>query len=353
MISFAQNFEDVLLARIFRDQPKGFYVDVGAHYPIIDSVTEHFYRLGWRGINIEPLPTAFSELTITRPFDVNLNVAVAESEGEAPFFALDGLSTLNGEVAARYGKTGLEPRQVLTTTRRLDSILSEHAPSQIDFLKIDVEGAEGGVVRSNDWSRFRPSILIIEAIDPQTQEIRTEDWQDIVLEAGYEMVHFDGANQWYCNKDFAKPISSWFVPPNSLDHFTTFPQISAEARATTATREAAYEREHLAKELTKISEAITALAEGHHSTPAPNDGLAEVWQLLQEIVKKSFEAMPDLNVPANSSEELVDSQQIINELRDEINVLKRENEDFRNRLVFSEKSRLNLVEVLSSRGVDF
>lgn len=85
MINFAQNFEDVILARIFHDRRTGFYVDVGAHYPLIDSVTEHFYRLGWRGINIEPLPSAFEELSRTRTHDVNLNFAIAEEEGEVEF----------------------------------------------------------------------------------------------------------------------------------------------------------------------------------------------------------------------------------------------------------------------------
>lgn len=351
MFSFAQNFEDVLLARIFRGQTTGFYVDVGAHYPLIDSVTEHFYRLGWRGINIEPLPPAFSELTRIRPRDVNLNVAVAENEGEIPFFALDGFSTLNGEVAARHGKAGLEPRQILTKTRRLDSILREHALGQIDFLKIDVEGAEGGVVRSNDWSRFRPSIVIIEAIDPQTHELRFEEWESPILEAGYELVHFDGVNRWYWNRDFPKPMPSCFLPPNALDRFTAFSQISAEAHATAAARETAYEREQLANELTKISGAITALVEGNHSTPAPNGGLADVWPLLQEITRTWSNAQSISEVKTISKDLFDEAQRVIDRLRGEAEILKNEKEDLQNQLILSEKSRLTLVEALSLHGI--
>ena len=56
MISYAQNFEDVILWRALRDVPNGFYIDIGAGHPVADSVTMHFYEHGWRGINVEPDP---------------------------------------------------------------------------------------------------------------------------------------------------------------------------------------------------------------------------------------------------------------------------------------------------------
>lgn len=53
VISYAQNGEDVVLARLFQDQLFGRYVDVGAAHPVRDSVRKHFYDLGWRGANVE------------------------------------------------------------------------------------------------------------------------------------------------------------------------------------------------------------------------------------------------------------------------------------------------------------
>ena len=73
MISFAQNFEDVMLYRVFRGQPTGFYIDVGAADPTHRSVTRLFYDLGWRGINIEPRQMFFEELQHARPRDINLD----------------------------------------------------------------------------------------------------------------------------------------------------------------------------------------------------------------------------------------------------------------------------------------
>lgn len=345
MISFAQNFEDVILARIFRDRLNGFYVDIGAHYPLIDSVTEHFYRNGWRGINIEPLPSAFNELVRVRPLDINLNAAISEVEGEIPFFALDGFSTLNADVAGRHHKSGLDSQTILVQGRRLDTILAQHSPKHIDFLKIDVEGAEEGVVRSNDWDRFRPSIILIEMIDPQTQEIRFESWESIIVDAGYDVVHFDGVNRWYWNRDFPSASSNCFLPPNALDHFTSFEQISAEAHAAAAAREAAYEREKSAKLLAKIGHALNELAQGGYSTPTPDDSLAGAWLNLQELVRRRNDVRP------TSTAEMSDANHEIEGLKLQIENLLTSSEALQRRLVFSEQSRATLAEALSSRGI--
>jgi hypothetical protein len=66
-ISYAQNYEDVMLLRAFKDVAHGFFIDVGANDPIGDSVTCAFYQRGWVGINIEPLPTHFADFTHLAP----------------------------------------------------------------------------------------------------------------------------------------------------------------------------------------------------------------------------------------------------------------------------------------------
>jgi len=73
-ISYAQNYEDVMLQRAFKDIKKGFYIDVGANDPVIDSVTKAFYDSDWHGINIEPVTEWFIKLQEARPNDTNLNI---------------------------------------------------------------------------------------------------------------------------------------------------------------------------------------------------------------------------------------------------------------------------------------
>ncbi|MFO1146553.1 MAG: hypothetical protein U1E33_08440 [Rhodospirillales bacterium] len=80
MISYAQNFEDVLLFRCFGKLPDGFYVDIGAFDPVVDSVTKAFYDQGWSGINVEHSPS-IEDLRRDRPRDINLAIAISDAEG--------------------------------------------------------------------------------------------------------------------------------------------------------------------------------------------------------------------------------------------------------------------------------
>ena len=50
MISYAQNFEDVMLWRALKHVERGFYIDIGAQDPVVDSVSLAFYEQGWRGV---------------------------------------------------------------------------------------------------------------------------------------------------------------------------------------------------------------------------------------------------------------------------------------------------------------
>ena len=83
-VSYAQNLEDVMLWRALRSIDAGFYIDVGASSPNMDSVTRAFSERGWRGINVEPSPHYFSQLVERRPADINLNVAVGNRSVRRP-----------------------------------------------------------------------------------------------------------------------------------------------------------------------------------------------------------------------------------------------------------------------------
>lgn len=70
-ISYAQNFEDVMLWRALKHIKNGTYVDIGAQHSIIDSVSKAFYDNGWRGIYIEPVQKYADLLRLNRPVDNN------------------------------------------------------------------------------------------------------------------------------------------------------------------------------------------------------------------------------------------------------------------------------------------
>jgi FkbM family methyltransferase len=220
-VSYAQNLEDVILRRCFPG-PSGFYVDVGASHPVLDSVTMGFYEAGWSGLNIEPVPERIAELDYCRPRDTNLRMALAEAPGRATFHVFPrwyGLSTLDGDIAADMRRWGDEAVPVEVEISTLADVLAEQSVEAIDFLKIDVEGAEGRVIAGMDFARWRPVVLLVEATYPTTAEPRHEGWEPAVLAAGYRLVLFDGLNRFYLREESADLAPRFAVPPNVFDDF--------------------------------------------------------------------------------------------------------------------------------------
>ena len=120
-VSYAQNYEDVILWRALKHIKNGFYVDCGAYDPNRDSVTRAFYERGWRGINIEPIATLLQKFVAERPQDINLSLALSDNSNGAQFFEVadTGLSTLLPDVALRHIDAGFFVRPTDVPTRRL------------------------------------------------------------------------------------------------------------------------------------------------------------------------------------------------------------------------------------------
>jgi FkbM family methyltransferase len=167
---FSQEGEDILLARLFADQATGYYVDIGSHHPRRFSNSYWAYQRGWRGINIDAAPGSSIAFNRVRPRDTNIEACIAETDGRVEFF-LFRETALNTSGWARKDAmelaTGSKGRRVLVSAKRLEDLLYNHMPegdSVIDFMSIDVEGSEMAVLRSNDWVRYRPRVIVIEVL---------------------------------------------------------------------------------------------------------------------------------------------------------------------------------------------
>ena len=220
-ISYAQNFEDVMLWRALRHIEKGFYVDVGAMDPIIDSTTQAFYERGWRGVNIEPARSYYEKLSRSRPLDINLPLAVSDAEGMMKFYEVPetGLSTLDLDTARMHHESGLTVIEKQVSVVTLNQILAERVKGPIHFMKIDVEGAEKNVLQGLDLSRWRPWIMVMESTKPNSSEVNYEAWEDLILTAGYDMVYFDGLNRFYVAHEHSVLAEKLRLPPNFFDNF--------------------------------------------------------------------------------------------------------------------------------------
>jgi FkbM family methyltransferase len=228
--SYSQNFEDVLLWRALQTVPNGFYIDVGAADPWAESVTAGFYEEGWRGVNVEPQTEYFAHLVRARPRDVNLQFLVGAVPGTQIFYevskslssrpVLTGLSTNVKSIADRHRESGFivseSPAKVVT----LAEISDRYAANTIHFLKIDVEGGESEVLKGMNFNRHRPWIVLVEATKPNTRISSHEQWEDILIQAAYRFVWFDGLNRFYVSAEQFEALEGHFkLPPNVFDDY--------------------------------------------------------------------------------------------------------------------------------------
>ena len=79
----------------------------------------------------------------------------------------------------------------------LAELCREHGLRDIDFLKVDVEGAEADVLKSGDWKAFRPKAVVVEAIAPGSNEPSWKSWEPFLLAQGYRFMLFDTLNRFY------------------------------------------------------------------------------------------------------------------------------------------------------------
>ncbi len=225
MISYAQNFEDVMLARALESVERGFYIDIGAWHPDRHSVTRHFYELGWSGINVEPGLTYFSLLKRRRPRDLNLNLAVSSRQGpvrfhEAPHSGLSGCDD-TVLIEARRHKIATRTYDIEATT--LAALCEQHAADrEIHFMKVDVEGHEAVVLKSGNWDRFRPWIVVAESVT-STREPARKTFEPFLLDCGYLHAWYDGLNRYYVRRESEALLKHFQLPPNVFDGVVKFP----------------------------------------------------------------------------------------------------------------------------------
>jgi FkbM family methyltransferase len=191
---FSQEGEDMLLKRVMKTNKRnGFYVDIGAFHPIRFSNTYHFYLQGWKGINIDPLPGSKIVFDSVRPRDINLEIAVGEFETTMDYYSFkeSAFNTFSKTRAEEVDGNlctliSVNPCEV----KRLETILDIYSqPNRvIDFLSIDVEGLEIPVLKSNNWSKYKPLYILVEDIESKIINIQDSEVYHFLHEHKYRLL---------------------------------------------------------------------------------------------------------------------------------------------------------------------
>jgi len=277
LISYAQNNEDVLLNRIFGGQNMGFYIDIGAAHPVDGSVTKLFYDRGWSGINLEP-SSFFELLAAQRPRDINLRMAVFDRKGEVTFAEDSADRGLSRVVSDGAG--------VSVPCDTLEAIVARHGNGRpIDFIKIDAEGSEAAIVKSTDWRKLRPRVLILEATLPWSHVLVNDTWEPVLLEAGYVRAYFDGINCFYVPEEEWPHLSHHFaIPVNVLDNVVAYSSVVALEKA----------HEQLAQAEAKSRAAEASLAAARARQPV---GASPSRGVMMRIARRVYRFVPPVARP--------------------------------------------------------
>ncbi len=193
-LSHFQFGEDMLLRGLTQDIDQGFYVEIGAHHSVYISNTYHFYCRGWRGINIDAIPGSMESFKVLKPRDINLEACITPSENsETKFFTFEqsAFNTCDSVMAKQAISQGAKLAKKITLptttiTKILDTYLSKE--TQIDFMSIDIEGLDEQILMSNNWNRYKPTILLFEKHFVKLTEIEQLLIMEYIANFGYELV---------------------------------------------------------------------------------------------------------------------------------------------------------------------
>jgi FkbM family methyltransferase len=169
-----QEGENIILERIFAKKSKGFYIDVGAHHPLRFSNTLNLYQRGWTGINIEPNQEPIKIFRKLRSRDLNLNIAVSTKKNTCNYYKFKdpALNTTDINIYRMRKRQGYRCTETsIVQTQTLNEILLQNCKKKIDLLKIDVEGNELDVLKSNNWEKFTPNVIICELINVNLEKL--------------------------------------------------------------------------------------------------------------------------------------------------------------------------------------
>ena len=186
--SYAMDNEDLAVIDYFKDKKNGFYVDVGCYHPTHRNNTYLLHKKNWSGVNIDTSEFSIDLFNHMRPKDLNYNCAISNKNEIIKLFyqkELSQLSTTERDQAETVFQGNIKEKEVQAFT--LDEILDrdKFKDIKIDFLDIDVEGADLKVLEGLSFDRFKPELVCVEI---HAKEIKQSDVYKFLIKKNYELL---------------------------------------------------------------------------------------------------------------------------------------------------------------------
>ena len=196
-ISYSYGGVDLLILDIFKNQKKGYYLDIGCAHPIKNNNTYLLYRKGWNGINIDLDKENIDLFNSYRKRDFNVTAAVSDKEGETDLYFYHNKSALNtiSKQNADFQKADISSIKKIKT-QSINKILknSPYKDQKIDFLSVDVEGSELDIFKNFDFNKYSPKVIVVEFLDLSLKklEIKNLNINNMIRSEIFELIKSKG-----------------------------------------------------------------------------------------------------------------------------------------------------------------
>lgn len=229
----------IILGVVLPYKTDGMFIEIGANDGKTGSFTYNLAKIGWSGMNFEPVPRLYNLCCENHKDHINVknyNLALGDSESEVDIIDAGTLSTIDKDVIELYsnisqfsGAFNSNNSYHKIKLNTLDNILCENNINNIDVLVLDVEGYEENVLKGFSIEKYNPTIFIIEISDQHPDFINNKIMMNkygklrkYFKSNNYSLLVNDVVDNVYIHNDIYKTINTNKI--NTIKNFIKFPQ---------------------------------------------------------------------------------------------------------------------------------
>lgn len=174
--SYSISNVDLIIDRLFRNNKKGIYLDIGCNHPIKHNNTYLLYERGWNGINIDLDKTSIDEFKKFRPKDINIQIGVSNYAGNKKVFYYHKRSPLN--TLSKKLKEFRTKKPTKTFNLQVDTLnniikKSKFKNKQINLMSIDIENHEYEALQNFNFKKYKIDLIVTEFTNLSGKKIET------------------------------------------------------------------------------------------------------------------------------------------------------------------------------------